>query len=103
MNNNKNTSSNADNTDAMVTNMDRKPNMQRSDEEKSNSSDLESKIDADNPKVHQTQSFDVTNDEDAKEPGTMTNRLDKEIDSKVSENRPSNVGITSNEELNERR
>ena len=79
MDNNKNTSSNADN------------------------SDVQSKIDADNPEVHQTQSFDMANDENAKEPGTMTNRLDKEIDSKVSKNRPSNVGITSNEELNGRR
>ncbi|MGN6619226.1 MAG: hypothetical protein ACTHJ5_18770 [Ilyomonas sp.] len=101
MNNNKNTSSNANTTDAIGTNIDHKPNMQ-SDGQKSNSSDIESKIDADNPEVHQTQSFDMANDENAKDPGKTTNRLDKEIDSKVSENRPSNVGITSNEELNGR-
>ena len=102
MNNDKNTSNNAGNTDAIGMNIDRRPSMQQSDKQKSNSSEIESKIDADNPEVHQTQSFDMANDENAKDPGTTTNRLDKEIDSKVSENRPSNVGITSNEELNGR-
>lgn len=80
-------------------NMDRKPGMQHSNEVASNSSDVDSTINPDNPEVHQTQSFTPANS-GAKDPATTTNRLDKEIDSKVSENRPSNVGITSNEGLN---
>lgn len=99
-----NTSENPDTKDEKRTNpggmnMDRKPNMQHSDEIKGNSDSIESQINSDDPTVHQTQSFSPSKPET---PNT-NQLLDKEIDSEESENRPSEVGIKSNEELNGRR